>query len=308
MTIHYTGVILTETLFTFLLVTACYFWGNGKSKAAGVFFGLSFLTRPIIFPLLILLPLISFLPFYKTSRRCFLTMTLVATIIASPWILRNSLLFGQLTLTQSSGYGTNLLYGSIDTPLYGDDIWSWIKKLPLTQDIKGLNEIEQDKRKARIALDRITENPFGWLQVRAKQFPKLFFDSGDSVLGARTRPISQAIKESDYLVVFIKFSFIAGCAFLFLLFAIGFARFVKNYPSLIHIYLLPMFFVLIHLPMWIESRYLLPVMPFVYIVAVYGAALLRKQLSYKLNFVKIDYKVRKSLSGSAISHAEVGRQ
>lgn len=124
MTIRFASLILTETLFTFLLVAACYFWGNNKSKTAGFFFGLVFLTRPIIFPFLLLLPIISLLPSFRAMRRSFLTMTLTALLVASPWIVRNSLLFGQPTLTQSSGYGTNLLFGTIDTPIYGDDIWT----------------------------------------------------------------------------------------------------------------------------------------------------------------------------------------
>ena len=139
MSIRFTSIIYTETLFTFLLVAACYFWGNKMSKAAGILFGLALLTRPIVFPFLLLLPLISFLPSFKDMRRSLFTITLISVLVALPWIARNSLLFGQPTLTQSSGYGTSLLYGTIDTPLFGADFWPWITKLPLTQGVDGGN-------------------------------------------------------------------------------------------------------------------------------------------------------------------------
>ena len=278
MTLKFTAAVLTEVLFTFTLVAACYFWGNKKGVMSGVFFGLTFLTRPIVFPILLLLPLISLLPCFKHSRKLLFTITVFSMLVASPWIVRNSILFGQFTLTQSSGYGTNLLYGTIDTPVYGDDIWSWITKLPLTQNIEGLNEVEQDRRKLKIAVNRISENPVAWLKVRAKQYPKLFLDSGDSLLGSRSKPISQAIKEFDLTVFIIKLSSIFACVFLFLLFFVGFIGVIKNYLQLLHIYLLPIFFILIHLPMWIESRYLLPVMPFIYIIAVYGSTILKDKL------------------------------
>ena len=285
--IKYTGVILTETLFTFLLVAACYLWGNQKSRAAGILFGLAFLTRPIVFPFLLLLPLISYLPSFKDTRRSLFTITVISVLVALPWMARNSLLFGQPTLTLSSGYGSILLQGTIETPLYGDHIWPWLFKLPVMQNVDGLNEVEQDRRKIKIAVNRIAENPFGWLKVRAKQYPRLFFESGDSLLGGlRLPPISQAVKESDFLVIFIKVGFVALCAFLFLMFFFGFAGFIKRYPQLIHIYLLPMFFMLIHLPMWTESRYLLPVIPFVYIVAVYGFVILKDYFNHSRNQMK----------------------
>lgn len=270
MTLNFTAAILTETLFTFTLVAACYFWGSKSGVTSGFFFGLTFLTRPIIFPVLLLLPLISFLPNFRNSRKLLFTITIFSILVASPWIVRNSMLFGQFTLTQSSGYGTNLLFGTIDTPLYGDDIWSWISKLPMVQGERGLNEIEEDRRRLKIAVIRISENPSDWLKVRAKQYPKLFIDSGDSLLGLRSRPISQAIKEFDWLIIAVKIGSVVACLFLFLLFIIGLIGIRRMHTQLLHIYLLPVFFIIIHLPMWIESRYLLPVMPFVYIVAVYG--------------------------------------
>jgi 4-amino-4-deoxy-L-arabinose transferase-like glycosyltransferase len=284
--IKYTGVILTESLFTFLLVAACYFWGNKMSKAAGLLFGLASLTRPIIFPFLLLLPLISFFPSFRRMRRSLFTITVISTLVTVPWIARNSLLFGQPTLSLSSGYGTNLLQGTVETPLYGDNLWPFTN-LPLTQNVEGLNEVEQDRRKTKLAVNRIAENPFGWLKVRVKQYPRLFFESGESILGGlQLPPMSQAIDESNLPVIFIKVSVFSACAFLFLLFFLGFAGFIKYYPNLLYVYPLPIFFMLIHLPMWTEARYLLPVMPFIYIVAVYGFVMLNDYFDNPMGRVK----------------------
>ena len=220
-------------------------------------------------------------------RRSLFTITIISILVALPWIARNSLLFGQPTLTQSSGFGTNLLYGTIDTPLYGVDFWPWIISLPLTQDVVGLNEVEQDRRRLRLAVNRIVEDPVGWLKVRVKQYPRLFFQSGDPPLSGLQLPsLAQAIKELDFFGIFIKVGVVAATAAVFLLFAFGFAGFIKHYPRLLHIYLLPMFFMLIHLPMWCESRYLLPVMPFVYIVAVYGLVIVKDYFNRPRNQMK----------------------
>jgi len=44
----------------------------------------------------------------------------------------------------------------------------------------------------------------------------------------------------------------------------------RRFVSLTHIILFPIFLCLIHLPMWIEGRYSLPMMPLVLILAARG--------------------------------------
>lgn len=48
MTVHYTAVVLTESVFTFLIALGCFFWGRNHGIAAGLVFGLAALTRSIV--------------------------------------------------------------------------------------------------------------------------------------------------------------------------------------------------------------------------------------------------------------------
>lgn len=282
MTLHYTAVIMTETLFIFLVTAGCYFAGEQKKYFSGIFFGLAFLTRPIILPFLILLVLVSFLPKLRHKLRSHLIIFLIAFFVALPWITRNTLLFNRITLTQSSGYGTNLLFGSIETQLWGDEIWTRILKDPLTQPTPGLDEIEQDRVRMKVAVSRIYDNPVGWLKVRSKQYPRLFIDSGDYLLGSRYMTFGQAVSESNFLVIFVKLFFLFISFVTLLFFLIGIWMFRKDILILPHIFLFPCFMMLIHLPMWIESRYNLPSLPFIYIIGTLGLfGLFQKVKRYK---------------------------
>ncbi len=282
-TIHHTAAILTETLFTFLVVAACYFAGEQKKYFSGLFFGLACLTRPVIFPFLLLFLLLSFLPKIRPKWRVHLMICLTVFLVTLPWIARNTLLFNKVTLTRSSGYGTSLLYGSIGTRLWGDDIWSSVLKDPLTQQPPGLDEIEQDRLRMKLAVSRIVNNPAGWLKARSRQYPRLFIDSGDYVLEEQNVSFGQAVNESNFLVLFVKLFFLFFSFMTLLFFLIGIWTSGKDILNLPHIYLFPCFIMLVHLPMWIEYRYGLPSLPFIYIIGTVGLfKLFQKVKDYQL--------------------------
>lgn len=97
-------------------------------------FGLVTLTRPVIFPFFIFLfALLVIFPIIRKEWKNYLILFVLALIVSAPWMVRNSLVFNKVTLTQSSGFGTNLLVGTIEVPLWGDDIWSWLDKHPRLQ-------------------------------------------------------------------------------------------------------------------------------------------------------------------------------
>src|SRR5215213_8410505 len=72
MTVHYTAVILTEPVFTFLIVLGFFLWGRNHGVAAGLAFGLAALTRTIVIPFLGCLVLLTFLPPWRHNRRLYL--------------------------------------------------------------------------------------------------------------------------------------------------------------------------------------------------------------------------------------------
>jgi 4-amino-4-deoxy-L-arabinose transferase-like glycosyltransferase len=231
LTIHYTVSVMTETLFTFLLVLAVYLWLRERLIWCGVVFGLAFLTKPIVLPMLLMGLLISLV--LRKHRRAMLIMTAVTVLVAMPWIVRNSLLEHKLTLTQTSALGTNLLYGTFTHEEFGTTIWeSALEKYPIRYDL--------NTDYTREAIHRITSQPATFVKARIEQYPRLLIDTGDHL--------------TSYFplrVVVIVVQIILGILVLLNL---------RGQP--IQLWLVPLFLTLFHLPLWIEPRYFLPAIPF----------------------------------------------
>ena len=65
MTGRFTAVILTETLFTFLLTLGIFWWSRKHYALTGVTFGFGMLTRVTLLPFVLLLPLLT-----SVAERC----------------------------------------------------------------------------------------------------------------------------------------------------------------------------------------------------------------------------------------------
>jgi len=277
MTGYFTAVVLTETLFTFILMLAIFLWGREKRVLAGLALGLAALTRPGLLLFIAALPLLSMLPALRHRWRTYLTIAVVAIALSSLWIVRNALVFGSLIPIAASGWGVNLLCGTIETEVIGIKVWTgseWalldLTDHPLLQVDRGLSETERDRVLARRGLERIVANPAHWLVVRAEQYPKLFLDSGDYLLGSNNIPIRQALAESRFWVLLVKGLFLGGNLVVMGVALLGLLTERKRISSLIHIISFPIFLLLVQLPMWAESRYSLPIMPMVAIFFAVG--------------------------------------
>jgi len=270
MTVHYTAVILTEPLFTFLVVLGCFLWGRNHGVAAGLAFGLAALTRTIVIPFAGCLALLTLLPSWRRDRRLYVLIFVSATVVASVWITRNAVVFREFILVQSTGYGVNLFAATIEPQFYGDDVWPRVIKEFGSTDDDAQRETDRDRKYGRLAVERIKTDPAQYLRARLKQYPRLFLDSGDYLLGSSNITFNEAIQKRRALVVIVKISFVLGNIAIFVLAIYGIFLERKCYVSLSHIILFPVFLSLIHLPMWIESRYSLPMMPLVLILAARG--------------------------------------
>ena len=277
MTGYFTAVVLTETLFTFLLTLAIFLWGREKRVLAGLAFGLAALTRPGLLFFLMALPLLALLPSLRQHWRTYLTIAVVALGLSSIWIIRNALVFGEFIPVAASGWGVNLLCGTIETEIVGIKVWTgkeWalldLKNHPLLQVDPGLSETERDGVLWQRAVQRIKENPGHWLVVRAGQYPKLFLDSGNYALGRHNIPISQALAESRFWVLLVKVLFMAINLLSLGIAVLGVISERKRISSLVHMLSFPIFFLIVQLPMWTESRYSLPIMPMVAIFFAVG--------------------------------------
>ena len=276
MTCLFTVTVLTEALFTFLVVLAIFLWGRGFFSGAGGVFGLSVLTRPSILPFLAGLPLLSILPVFRRFWRGSLVLLTVALAVASFWIIRNAIVFERFIPVAASGWGTILLCGTLETDtggrVWNGEVWAPLDFTtnPITR-VDGLtDESEIDRIRMKRAFARITASPLDWLVVRAKQYPKLFIDNGDYLLGSSNLPLREAFSVARWPVIITKLVFIGGNLFVMLLAVFGMWTLIPRLADHAHIILFPVFGILIHLPVWIEPRYFLPMMPMIFILAVAG--------------------------------------
>jgi 4-amino-4-deoxy-L-arabinose transferase-like glycosyltransferase len=268
MTCYFTAVVLTETLFTFFLVLAVFFWGRKCLVLSGIAFGFAALARPTIVPFLILLPLLFLVPALRSRWRESAVIAVIALMISGVWIVRNAIVFREFIPISVSGWGTNLLCGTLDTELVGTKVWTgteWalldLYTQPLLEVDMTLRETERERVRFRRGVERIRERPFHWLVVRAEQYPKLFLDSGNYALGERNRPVGEALQSRDWFVLIVKAIFVLGNILLLAVCAIGVYFERKRIWQLIHLVSFPGFFLLVQLPVWTESRYSLPIMP-----------------------------------------------
>lgn len=230
MSSRYCSLFMTETLFTVLVVLGTFFWMLRKPAFCGVCFGLATLMRAVMFPFLLLLPLLA----WKRAYRRTLVISGIAVLVIAPWTLRNFVVVHQIVPIASAGWGSNLFQGTLNVP--SRDPWPAI-----LQQRAGDTEAALLRR----GLQRIRENPVGWLAIRARQYPLLFVDRGEYV-GAWAEPF-----------------FLAGNLAVLVL-AVAGAWKLRPGPEL---WAFPAFIALSQLPMWTESRYTLPIVPFLIVLA-----------------------------------------
>lgn len=179
-------LILTETLFTFLLIAfvllAVLLVQTPRASAAfacGITLGLAALTRSILWPLpLILCPLLTVLIRGSLPRRILLPALVFAgyAVVVAPWAARNTRLQRVFTVVDTMG-GINLRMGNYEhTP--DDRMWdavslggdkSWVHGL--SSDLPGfVTEGQKEKWAQRKALAYMRANPGVTLRRAAIKF------------------------------------------------------------------------------------------------------------------------------------------
>ncbi len=231
--------VLTETLFTFLVVVGIYFWTD-RPVLSGLAFGLGILTRPLLLPFSIVLLLLGF------KQRRLVVVALISLLVVLPWTIRNAIVFKEFIPVSTGGMGLNLYVGTIDLKYgTGENVWNQIVNSEYRTDYYS-----RDKERAlrRKALDVIVAHPLEWLRIRIRQYPRLFMDGQVLLPGGRVR----------------QFAFLLGNLVLLILA-------VVSWRKELYLITFPLFLALIHIPLWTENRYSLPMMPMVIVLAVLGA-------------------------------------
>ena len=279
--IYTTTTILSEPLFTFLLsvAMATLIFGLRSSRAvmtiaAGVALGAAILCRPVVLPLpFVILAFFLFRRRATYRRRVFLFIAATLVTVA-PWSIRTSAVSGHLVLVQ----GHSAVNFWAPTVLWLDQrnenaIWKYEESV-LRENLPPGNynpekAIASDRILQREALANIRANPVGYLKSRIRTYPYLFLSSFDNFSGLNNsfgtlwtqRAFGQLAAKVLLLLLF------SGLPFLFAVigFMLGRGQLVLALISLVWLYML-----VIHLPLWIEYRFWVPVVPFLIISAMFG--------------------------------------
>lgn len=242
MSVRFSSVLLTETLYTLLITAAIYCWAKHRNKLSGVAFGLSLLVRPLA---------LVFIPFTRKW-----TIVLVACAVMLPWAVRNWYQFGKPMLV-SAGVGQNLLIGTID---FDRSSWQQINDTQFFGDeLDALSETERDNARRDLALQRIAANPVLWVKARAKQYPALFADQGQYLFDG------PGLRKTIVRTAFLSANFVFICLSIFGIWLLR--RDVLRFDYLVFF---PVYVALVHLPMWCEARYSLPAVPEMIILSTIG--------------------------------------
>ena len=268
--IGYTGLLLTEVLFTFLLSVVVLFLvravRNGSSKfygISGVLLGIATLCRStmILFPFFLLIALWII---YKSNFRAivhFSIFLIMMIIVITPWTIRNYYQFHTFLPVETGG-GQTLWVGTY-LP------WSGKYQGAETEPLRSMREeyppIELDKRLFKEGLKNIKDNPVTYLIMSIRKFPRFWLTSHSSVFGI-DKPNTWYLRERRYFPLFVKFCLLSLHTVLLILGVIGAFLVRRQWKSFIIPLLLICYFTG-HIFLVTIPRYHLPVLPYVFIFA-----------------------------------------
>jgi|WetSurMetagenome_2_1015567.scaffolds.fasta_scaffold06988_4 4-amino-4-deoxy-L-arabinose transferase-like glycosyltransferase len=253
--VYYSGAVLTETLFIFILSLIMLSLSGRKFAWAGVFFGLGILCRSeLVFFLLCALAGTFAVLRWKDALRKAAVMAAIAGAILLPWTIRNYLVFHAFVpLTTMSGYTFyegNSPYNSTGGPGGA---------LPFP-DTRGMGEIEKDRFLRHEAIAAIRENPgrmAGLLWSKFKRLWNVRLNTDNPAYVSRLTVLASMISFTPVLVLFVA----------------GLALSWKRRRELIYLYLLVLHTTAINLAFVSSLRYRLPLEPFMIVVASYALVL-----------------------------------
>lgn len=260
LTILCTANVMSEVLFTFLLTLGLWFWGRKLGLPAGILLGVATLTRAVLLPFLILLAIVAIAS--KFNRALHARIVLGAALIILPWTIRNTVTQQAFVAINVQGWGSNLLFATIDLPYGSGNPWPLYVADPAVKEIldSSQSESQAENRMVRVAIQKISAHPFRWLWFRAKQYPRLFIDSATYLY--RLLPVPSRMIQGTFLLGNVTF-LLLSIAGLYL------AR--SEWQRVYHLVLFPVFLAIVQFPVLTDPRYSVPIVPMMMIFAAFGA-------------------------------------
>jgi 4-amino-4-deoxy-L-arabinose transferase-like glycosyltransferase len=275
--------ILTETLFTFLLVAftllAVILVQRPRALVAlgcGLALGLGALTRSVLWPMpLVLCPALLLLLGGHLRQRLALSALVLAgyALVVTPWAVRNTRLQRVLTVVDTMG-GMNLRMGNYEyTP--EDRMWdavsmtgqrSWIYAFTLEPHPAPVTEGVKDKWGQRKALEYMLANPGTTVRRMAIKFGDFWGLERSYIAG-----VQQGLYDPPrWFVVLAAGAILASCAAVMLVGAAGLWLARPEWRAYV-VLLLPIVSISgLHAIVFGHSRYHLPLIP---ILALFAAAM-----------------------------------
>lgn len=181
LTVYTTVLLLSETLFTFLLTASLWFWTRKQGVLAGLMLGAATLARAVCLPMvgaLLLLALIT-----KANRALHLKIALMAVVVVVPWTIRNAISMHAFIPVNSIGFGANMLLGTIDVPYgSGNEFMTFNEDKDFTGIVQSAPSAEEAERQmSQLAKQRILADPVHWFWVRVTQYPRFWIGIGSFI-------------------------------------------------------------------------------------------------------------------------------
>lgn len=276
--IAYTGVVVTETLFTFLLVLlvfllvrATHIQTVSSFAVAGAVMGLTILIREEA--ILLAIPFAGLILWVVPSRWGMaraLVFLLAASLLVSGWTIRNYVHFRQVILVTAHG---------------GDTLWisnkgwtEWNSDDPeLRALVKGLTYVEQSDVLRRAAIREISAEPMQYLMTRARRFPDFWLSSHATYIVGLTGSFRQYYAASDHGRVALKLVLLAANCVLILLAFAGVILWIRGIAMQMRLawFLVPIIGIAtVHFFLFAAPRYLVPILPFLAVFAALQVAAL----------------------------------
>jgi 4-amino-4-deoxy-L-arabinose transferase-like glycosyltransferase len=281
--IFFNFLILTETLFTFLLVAfallAVLLVQTPRAVfalACGIALGLGALTRSILWPLpVILCPLLAVLIRAPLARRLTLPCLVLAgyALVVAPWAIRNTRLQGVVTIVDTMG-GINLRMGNYEyTP--DDRMWdavmltgaqNWIHGYQPSYPGEPVTEGTKEKWAQHKAFEYMREHRMETLRRSLIKFADFWGLEREFVAGVQQGIYTPPL----WFTVLGTLAILAGYVFVVTAAAAGIWLAAPRDGRSHVVMLLPVLVIVAgHTLAFGHSRYHLPLVP---ILAIYGAA------------------------------------
>ncbi len=163
-TIHYANKVLSETLFTLVLLVVCWQLAVGSWRLAGVLTGVLVLIRPVAIAYFVVVA--AYMLLRRVRVRAVVVYALLAVALPFGWALRNLARTGVLTVSSISG--TNLLLfraaGTLAILDHGDDF-----EADRRDEAQGLLDDANTEIERTLHIDDANELPHA---VRARHYAR----------------------------------------------------------------------------------------------------------------------------------------